>query len=101
MIHIPMEWIDANIPNIDLLNDIYCRVEEYAAIHGFYEGCVMNINNVNAALFINNTAKIWWYKRIQPDDDLPHPPIENYHPPLAPEDLERQWSQSQDSGFEE
>ncbi|KAK0073368.1 hypothetical protein PV325_009817, partial [Microctonus aethiopoides] len=46
-------------------------------------------------------TKIWWYKRIQPDDDLPHPPIGNYHPPLAPEDLERQWPQSQDSGFEE
>ncbi|KAK0071533.1 hypothetical protein PV325_012738 [Microctonus aethiopoides] len=76
-------------------------VEDDTAIHGFYEGCVMNINNANAALFINNTAKIWWYKRIQPHDDLPHPPIENYHPPLAPEDLERQWSQSQDSGFEE
>ncbi|KAK0073377.1 hypothetical protein PV326_013491 [Microctonus aethiopoides] len=69
MIHIPMEWIDANIPNIDLLNDIYCRLKSGGT--------------------------------KDPDDDLPHPPIENYHPPLAPEDLERQWSQSQDSGFEE
>lgn len=42
---------------------------EYADTHGTHSGCVIGLNNVEAALFINYAARIWWYRRIRIEDD--------------------------------
>ncbi|KAK0070860.1 hypothetical protein PV326_001995 [Microctonus aethiopoides] len=90
-IHIPLEWIDIDFSNYEyLINHIFMVTAEYADHHGSYSGCVIQYNNINAALFIDNARRMWWFRRIQVEDD-PRPPTVNYYPPLASLELEEEW----------
>lgn len=61
--------------------------EDYAHLHGSYEGCILNISDIQAALFIDNRAKIWWYEQICIKDDH-RPPKVDYYPSL---ELQQEW----------
>lgn len=89
-IHIPMEWLAINITYVELINYLLDTIDEYFNIHHSYNGIVINILGIEAALYINIAARIIWFKRIRIEDD-PRPEIVHYHPPLAPPSLEEEW----------
>ncbi|KAK0169221.1 hypothetical protein PV328_012321 [Microctonus aethiopoides] len=89
-IHIPMEWLAIEDSYENLLNQLMSSIENYSNMYGSYEGLIININGVEAALFINIMRRIIWFKRIRIDDD-PRPEIIHYYPSLAPPSLEEEW----------
>ncbi|KAK0073722.1 hypothetical protein PV325_009334 [Microctonus aethiopoides] len=103
--HVPLEWLNGDRSYRNLLNYVYHATEDYADYNGNYDGCVLTINNIQAALFIDNAARIWWYRRIRIEDDPP-PSNVNYFPRLALIGLENErrldWDEeNHDSGLEE
>ncbi|KAK0072688.1 hypothetical protein PV326_014204, partial [Microctonus aethiopoides] len=89
-IHIPMEWLAIEDSYENLLNQLMSSIENYSNMYGSYEGLIININGVEAALFINIMRRIIWFKRIRIEDD-PRPEIIHYYPSLAPPALEEEW----------
>ncbi|KAK0071379.1 hypothetical protein PV325_013023 [Microctonus aethiopoides] len=87
-----MEWMNNNnnIPYGDIITNILKITAEYADCYGTYTGCVINFNDIEAALIIDHTAKMWWYRRIRIEND-PRPPTIHYYPRLAPPELEEEW----------
>lgn len=53
-IHIPIEWIDVDEPIADTIRNILYVSDLYADQYGTYEGCGISINEIYAALFIDN-----------------------------------------------
>ncbi|KAK0070599.1 hypothetical protein PV325_000369 [Microctonus aethiopoides] len=104
-LHIPLEWLNGDRSYRNLLNYIYNATEDYADYHGNYDGCVLTINNIQAVLFNDNAARIWWYRRIRIEGDQ-RPSTVNYFPRLAPTSVENEWrwdwdEENVDSGVEE
>ncbi|KAK0169608.1 hypothetical protein PV328_011826 [Microctonus aethiopoides] len=89
-IHIPMEWLAFNVNYEDLLNHLINVIEEYFTTQPTYNGLVVNIIGIEAALFINIMMRILWFRRIRVEDD-PRPSTVHYYPPLAPPSLEDEW----------
>ncbi|KAK0072165.1 hypothetical protein PV326_000367 [Microctonus aethiopoides] len=94
MVHVPSEWLTFELNYENLLNSVYTLSENYAYIHGTYEGLVLTINGCAAELLINDFKKKWWYRRVDVDDRAPN---EDYYPPLPPEEE----NNDDDSGVEE
>ncbi|KAK0070998.1 hypothetical protein PV325_013692, partial [Microctonus aethiopoides] len=87
-IFIPLEWMYNNLHDYEyILNIILEMTAKYADTHGTHSGCVIRLNNVEAVLFIDYAARIWWYRRIRIEDD-PRPPNVNYYPPMASPEIE-------------
>ncbi|KAK0077235.1 hypothetical protein PV326_010194, partial [Microctonus aethiopoides] len=82
-VHIPMIWLVSDMTYEDLLNYLMNAIEEYFNINRTYDGLVINIIGIEAALFINIVARILWFKRIRIEDD-PRPGNVHDYPPLAP-----------------
>ncbi|KAK0171415.1 hypothetical protein PV327_011362 [Microctonus hyperodae] len=89
-IHLLNEWMINNNYEI-LIERLYYGMEEYADIHGSYDGFVSHKNGIEAFLIINNLRKMYWMRRIRIEDDR-RPSTVNYYPRLAPIGREMQWS---------
>lgn len=89
-IHVPMEWLTVDGTYEELLNYLMNAIDEYHNVHGIYNGLVINVLGIEAALFFDVLARTIWFRRIRIEDD-PRPSNIHYYPPLAPPAIEEEW----------
>ncbi|KAK0074573.1 hypothetical protein PV325_008126 [Microctonus aethiopoides] len=88
-IYVPCEWV-VDVDYEHLIHILFEEIDSYIDIHPILDEFVSTKNNVTACLIIDNTRKIYWFKRVRIDDDR-RPHTVNYYPRLAPIHLEEQW----------
>ncbi|KAK0070839.1 hypothetical protein PV326_002023, partial [Microctonus aethiopoides] len=84
-LHIPSEYLIHNDYK-SLSETIINEMENFAHVHGNYNGFTTIKNSITSFLIIDNILKIYWIKRIKIEDDH-GPSIVNYYPPFPGENM--------------